>query len=775
MLVMMSLMFHYRNRATTAETYSQFVETLRDLRSSFVYGIITYVAAWLLFRLYDFMQKHKVIGTVGFLAVSGALLAGVDACIYKGYETYPIDWMVWMLTPQDNMTYNGYYALSVFLLFFMFMATVIYYFTRIRYRILMNFLIFIIPFAIYGKEYEKMPIGFIILLAVGYMLLMVTFRQLSDSETVRIVEKRETWKTVAVYTVLFALVSTIIPKPEIDADRSYIESLINAEAFTDKLDNLLNVFRDKSDGSQFRGKLGNAAVYYSDSTIPLSLKTSTYSTYNFGDDGWYISNFDDHYGTVEETPVMISDNGDLPNALFFAAELDSSFAAKYGLEEYAGRILDMPEERKATFYNIRSGILAAPVPEGIHALESTSYGEALEKFRSGIILSDASDFRLGEKFTFSFRPEGFFENPENCEIVDWLGSKEDYDDMINDAYDIIKAEYNDYSGDDDEYYDRVTDAYHALNFLCRYMEDIETTLLDYGNSEKIKKLAEEITADDRTDYEKAKSLEYYFINNGYRYDLNYIPPAGDNIEDFLFDKKVGVCREYATGMVLMARSLGIPARYCEGYRMQEVADPKSVAAIYMYNQTGISVSDTAQKHNGHYGYMVTGNDAHGFPELYIRGYGWKVFEPTMTAGDTVVQKKGSTTSGLSRMGLFILAAAVLALLLMIAWPVLSHRFFLFINKRRQPADQVKACMHRINKLYGAGSERTSQETAALAAQISGADVSGVAALFDKAVYGGAELDRKDAEKAAEEYVKAYVALRDAKKAARKERRRKRAV
>ncbi len=775
-LVMMSLMFHYRNRTTTAETYSKFVETIRDLRSSFVYGIVTYVAGWLLFRLYDFMQEHKVIGTIGFIAVSAAVLMGADAAIYRGYATYPIDWMVWMLTPQESMTYNGYYALSVFLLFFMFMATVIYYFTRVRYRILMNFLIFIIPFAIYGKEYEKMPIGFIILLAVGYMLLMVTFRQLSDSEKVTVVEKPETWKAVAVYTVIFALVSTLLPKPEIEADRTYIESLINAEAFTDRLDALLNAFRDSSDGTQFRGRGGNAPVYYSDSTLPLDIKIDTYSTYNFGDDGWYVGDSDDHYAVCEELPVNINHNGDTPNALFLAAGLDSSFAAKYGLEEYAGRILDMPEERKINFYAVRSAA-KAPVPEGAHTLDSTSFGSELCNMRSGVVMTDLNtSFRSGEKFTFTFRPEGFFEKQENCEIVDMLGSREDYADMIKDAYAILFDEYKNFSGDKaGEYYERLNDACCDLNFTSKYMDDIMTDLLDYGNSERIRQLAEEVTAGDRTDYEKAKTLEYYFINNDYRYDLNYIPPAGDNIEDFLFDKKVGVCREYATGMVLMARSLGIPARYCEGFRMQEEADPKSVGARYMYNQTGIDVNYTAQRNNGHYGFLVTDNDRHGFPELYIKGYGWKVFEPTMTAGSQNTDQKGRTTSGLSRMGLFILAAAVLALLLMIAWPVLSHKLFMFINRRRQPAEQVKACMHRICKIYGAGSEYTSQEAAALAAQLSGADVSGVAALFDKAAYGDAELDSKDAERAATEYVKAYEALRDAKRAARKERRRKRAV
>lgn len=774
-LVMMSLMFHYRDRSTTAEQLSKFAEDMRELRSSFVYGAVTYVAGWLLFRLYDFMQKHKVIGTVGLIAVSAAVLWGVDWCIWKGYEVYPLDWSVWMLSPQDTMSFNKYYAFSVYLLFFMFMATVIYYFTRVRYRILMNFLIFIIPFAIYGKEYEKMPIGYIILLAVGYMLLMVTFRQLSDSDRYVVVEKPETWKAVAVYTVIFALVSTLIPKPEVEAERSYIESLINADAFTDRLDAMLNIFRDKADGSQYRGKLGNATVYYSDSTEPLDIKTDTFSTYDFLTDNWSRSDLDTFYSSTEKTPITIAHNGSTPDAVFLAAEIDPVFAKRYDLEEYAGMILPSPEEKTVTFFNIRPDVYAAPVPEGVDALESTSFKHQICKMRSGVLVAEeGTSVEPADRFTFTYRPEGFFQNSENLRIVDMLGSKEDYDQMIRDAYDVVYGEYCDYSGNDEEYEKRLYDASCSLNFSSKYIGDVETILLDYGNNEQIKQLAEEITAGDATDYEKAKSLEFYFLNNGYRYDLNYAKPEGENVVDFLFDTKVGVCYEYATAMVLMSRSLGIPARLCEGYSMQEVAEEGSVAAMFVYNTTGIRIADVAAKNNGMTGYVVSGNDAHAFPELYIRGYGWKAFEPTMTAGGTD-EKERRTTNGLSRMGLFILAAAVLALLLMIAWPVLSHKLFLFINRRRKPAEQVKACMHRICRLYGAGSESTSHEAAALAAAFSGADVSVTASLFDKAVYGGAEMNDNDAEMAVKEYVKAYEALRDKKKAARKERRRKQAV
>ena len=51
-LVMMSIMYHYRSQLTV------------------VYGLLSLVITWLGIRLFDFMQKHKLIGSVLYLAAS---------------------------------------------------------------------------------------------------------------------------------------------------------------------------------------------------------------------------------------------------------------------------------------------------------------------------------------------------------------------------------------------------------------------------------------------------------------------------------------------------------------------------------------------------------------------------------------------------------------------------------------------------------------------------------------------------------------------------------
>ncbi|MBO4396077.1 MAG: hypothetical protein J5819_07000 [Eubacterium sp.] len=73
------------------------------------------------------------------------------------------------------------------------------------------------------------------------------------------------------------------------------------------------------------------------------------------------------------------------------------------------------------------------------------------------------------------------------------------------------------------------------------------------------------------------------------------------LDDFLFKKQEGYCSYFATAFVLMARSIGIPARYVQGFRVKKGG------------------SDTTE---------VKSSMSHAWPEAYIDGVGWISFEPT---------------------------------------------------------------------------------------------------------------------------------------------------
>jgi protein-glutamine gamma-glutamyltransferase len=84
--------------------------------------------------------------------------------------------------------------------------------------------------------------------------------------------------------------------------------------------------------------------------------------------------------------------------------------------------------------------------------------------------------------------------------------------------------------------------------------------------ERVAQLALSMTARINSDALKALAIEKYLREN-YIYTLSTSePPEGVSpIEDFLFNSRKGYCEHYATAMVLMLRSVGIPSRIVTGF------------------------------------------------------------------------------------------------------------------------------------------------------------------------------------------------------------------
>ena len=740
-VTMTAIMYHYRSALAIP------------------YGIGAYVVGWLVFRIFDFINKHKLLGFAAYIALFIMFIFGVRASIEIGQSGYPISWGVWFLSPQDTVEYNSGYTFAIYLLFLIFMLSVIYYFTRVRYRIFMNFLIFIIPFAIYGKEFEKMPTIYIILLCVGYVMMMIYFRELRGDENTEIVVKDEVWKPVAVYAVVFAVAAAVVPKPAIEADRTVLETLISAEQFTDRLVSMLNIFRDSTSSEQFTGNMSNDPIYYAAASEPLRLKTSSFSSYDFTNDSWSImkTDDDDPINSLDTTfrqrfddmPMQITNAQDLPKAILLAAQVDSEFAEKYGLSDFSETDLAFPQEKAVSIFTASSNTSQftaqfAPVPQYAQQMTDTSYNGQIALIYSGLIYAVDERFDYNERFDFTYSSERALSNPTNKQFFDTLDT-EDYAEMLREArsalfagkYDIESGDWVDDTEDWEHYWNVLRDETNLYTYYEKY-------LLDYSDNQRILELAQKLTEGVDSDYEKAKILERYFYNNDYIYDTGYLKKSTDNAETFLFETKTGVCYEYATSMVLLARAAGIPARYCEGYNMTQELESNE---RYKY-------------------YVATSQSAHGFPELYIRGYGWASFEPTLTDAPAQAQTS-STTDSLARAGAVIFAAALLVLILALFSPVISHKFFLIRMRRKNPDETSAAVMHRICRLCGIGSASTSNEAVQKVLQSAGVDISELAEMFDKSAYGGISLNEEEKAALLADYIKVYDALKEKKKIRRR--------
>ena len=146
-----------------------------------------------------------------------------------------------------------------------------------------------------------------------------------------------------------------------------------------------------------------------------------------------------------------------------------------------------------------------------------------------------------------------------------------------------------------------------LNF-DRYSSAVYARYLQIPGTvpQRVYDLAASLTSKYDNNYDKVKALEE-FLSTNYPYNLDVSPaPRGrDFVDYFLFDGKEGYCTYYASALTIMARSIGIPARYVEGY----ILPPKPTE-----NNPNL--------------YYVTNQQAHAWTEVYFEGYGWLPFEAT---------------------------------------------------------------------------------------------------------------------------------------------------
>jgi hypothetical protein len=127
-----------------------------------------------------------------------------------------------------------------------------------------------------------------------------------------------------------------------------------------------------------------------------------------------------------------------------------------------------------------------------------------------------------------------------------------------------------------------------------------------------------------TTVERALALQDWFARDGgFVYDLDVPALRGDDaLERFVLEDQVGYCEYFATGMAVMLREAGIPARVAVGFLPGEItqeADPDE----------GRELTE----------FTVSTRDAHAWVEVLFPGYGWVTFEPTPRDDQTQIMPR----------------------------------------------------------------------------------------------------------------------------------------
>lgn len=116
--------------------------------------------------------------------------------------------------------------------------------------------------------------------------------------------------------------------------------------------------------------------------------------------------------------------------------------------------------------------------------------------------------------------------------------------------------------------------------------------------------ARRVTAGRSTEYDRVLALESWMgRRTRYSLDAPLAPEGVDVVDHFLFTSRQGWCEQVASSLVVLARSVGIPARLATGFVPGE-QDP---------------VTGT---------FTVRAKDAHAWAEVWFPKLGWVPFDPT---------------------------------------------------------------------------------------------------------------------------------------------------
>ncbi|MGH7444867.1 MAG: transglutaminase-like domain-containing protein, partial [Longimicrobiales bacterium] len=124
--------------------------------------------------------------------------------------------------------------------------------------------------------------------------------------------------------------------------------------------------------------------------------------------------------------------------------------------------------------------------------------------------------------------------------------------------------------------------------------------------DRIGRLADSLSLGAASNYDRAIRIEQY-LRTRFAYTRELPATAREtSIDYFLFERRAGHCEYFSTAMVLLLRSLGVPARNVNGFLGGE------------WNDFGNYLA-------------VSQNNAHSWVEVWFPEVGWVEFDPTPTS------------------------------------------------------------------------------------------------------------------------------------------------
>ncbi|MDO5559714.1 MAG: transglutaminase-like domain-containing protein [Oscillospiraceae bacterium] len=694
-----------------------------------LYFAIAAVFQTAVFIFFDYLSTKSVL--LRFVSILGsffAMCAMVFLSVKLGYNTNSIEFFVWFLSPQALVDFSASYIVAIFIIMNFFISSTVYYFSIVRYRISMTFLITLIPFAFYRKEGEKIPVVFAMILLVLYVALMIHCRHSFRPQHQKVIINNGYRTSLLVFLAFTVMIAIICPKPQFQAANNFVNTLLDSEKFSDYMLKQLGIVSDTSYVTDMFTSPTNKELFsFVVEETPINLKSQTYSIYNYDKNVWKTQD-DDVHGTLFNTDKFTYNDQQLFYEAVALAAQDSDFADKYDLHDLKPE-LNGEYKRKLTLINSVISTKYCLVPTTVY---DVGINAGLYIAPNGMVFKDAQS---ASDYSVRYYSSQILYEADYVKVLEKLNN-ENFLDFTADVYSNLEQQSDDIF---QKYKYSILKFYTESSSAYTYLDDIQDDL-----PQSISDIAHSITDKYDSVYEKANALEAYFARNDFKYDLSYKRPSDYNMEYFLTEGKTGICTDYATAMVILARSIGIPARYTEGVAILE-ADP-----------------DTNIAH-------VTDADLHAFPELYIPGFGWKSFEPTQVeeAGNSMHYNYVLTLT------IIISTLVIIGLCFVFIKFIYPGLYVMILEFRVMHADARKAAgmiMKETGKCINAHDSMTSEEISAQVLRKYSFDISKIAQTFESAVYGDCAVSDNDLTESMKVYVDLRNTIKQTEKAQKAEKR-----
>ena len=700
-----------------------------------LYALLTVGLSLLFFAAFDFISRHKKVGSFIYAAIMAAVLVLID--VIMTFARNKTEFIEWFLTGAATVDTNVEYMLTLVLFFTFFISSTVYYFTHITYRISILTLIALIPCAIYVKASQQIPAVYLVLLAASDILLYLYHYKTTAVSGVSKHGKAAAVTGYVDFAAAALLIAVLIPKPTETPYYEKFEQFSSYFSFSGNYGRINGSYTEHSGNADLYNQMESRQLFIVNTDSPEYYKVQVYDSYDSKNRWWYSKT------AVPSRMCRFNWQDEAKErSLSKLANAYLEYLDKGGQllpEDIDKKMLDRFAAIEATVHtayikpiNYPSVYLLAPE----RTIDTSLYG------RSDVTSTRRTD--LGEIMTDTTVNNSFL-RPNEEYSVDFYGRNAAYSSgyiesgLCNmsaaDFYELLIDMIN--CGLSDDSYSTVFAFLREYNNEFSDLPSSFASFEEYDISEEMRQLSDRITEGLTYDYEKAEAIEAFFNDGSFTYDLGYrAPSANDTPEFFVRESRRGSCSDFATAYCLLAKAAGLNVHYVEGFNSGDI----QTAGVY----------------------SISTENAHAFPEVYIAGAGWLIYEPTVSGGGAGSGgSSGSDNGETDYLTVFVTSVTVviigvLLLVIIIFLPTISEKLFIL---RIRHSDSSKAVILIYNRLSAKLSRRFKTNTKTLTPKqlseliLEKTDITAddIIVPCELACYGGKNIPKEVAEKALEKY------------------------